>query len=459
MSEFTSDIVIGLEVHIQLKTKTKLFCPCATGGNDAPNSRTCPVCLGFPGSKPTLNAAALDYAMKLALALEAGIARKTVFSRKTYFYPDLAKNYQITQYEAPLATGGRILLDSGKEVRIKRLHVEEDPAALQHFPQGCYVDYNRSGIPLVELVTEPDMTSPAEAREFMKKLLSVLRYLDIFDQDTCVVKADVNVSVKRTGYTRVEVKNITGFKEIERAIEYEAARQQSEEAVQETRGWDADHGVTTPLRKKETEEDYGYISDPDFPPYTIDEEWIARVQKTIPELAHERHKRFVKQYGVDSTDAHIIAQDKALAEMFERFAETLNPSLVAKWLRRELLRVLNLSGKGIESISEAHLFELLEIVQQRRITDRTGQRLIERLAENDFSPAEAVKAEGLEAVSDDSSLRQHCKDAIDANPKAVEDYRKGEAKALNFLIGQVMRKTKGQATPAVLTELMKEILG
>ena len=257
---FTSDIVIGLEIHVQLNTKTKLFCSCPTQGSEEPNTRTCEVCLGMPGSKPVLNKAALEYALKLALALEWEISSNLTFSREAYFYPDLAKNYQISQYEIPLGIKGKLHLKSGKTIGITRVHMEEDPAALVH-PNGMVdskfvlIDYNRSGNPLCEVVTEPELTSPDEARDFMKQLIAVLNYLKIFDQDNCIIKADANISIKEKDYTRVEIKNITGFKEIERALNYELERQKREDVVQETRAWDAETGVTRSLRKKETEEE------------------------------------------------------------------------------------------------------------------------------------------------------------------------------------------------------------
>ena len=456
---YTSDVVIGLEIHVQLNTKTKLFCSCPTQVEE-PNTAICPVCLGHPGSKPVLNAKALEFGTKLALSLGCTIAPTVVFSRKTYFYPDLAKNYQITQYEVPLGSNGQIVLESKKIIHIQRAHIEEDPGALIHETAHCLVDYNRSGIPLVEVVTLPDMTSPAEAREFMKKLLNILGYLGIFDQNTCVIKADANVSIKEKGYTRVEIKNITGFKEIERALEYEIQRQKQQEVKRETRGWDAEKGITISMRSKELEEDYGYIIESDLPIFEISQEWIRAVQKTIPELAEQRALRWTKEWKVDEDDARIIATDLDVAVLFEQIAKKADPVLTARWVRREVLRLLNDKKKELREtqFDAAGLTELFKLLHEKKITDRIGQRIIEQLADKKFSPAAYVTEQKLEAVSDEGALKKACEEAIAKNPKAVEDYKKGEEKSLMFLIGHVMKTTKGTAAPNVVKELLKSLL-
>ncbi|MBI3036048.1 Asp-tRNA(Asn)/Glu-tRNA(Gln) amidotransferase subunit GatB [Candidatus Woesearchaeota archaeon] len=346
MKNFTSDVIIGLEVHIELNTKTKLFCSCPTHGSEEPNTRTCPICLGMPGSKPVLNKKAVEFALKLCLALNCETSPELIFSRKSYFYPDMSKNYQISQYEIPLGKNGKLRLSHGKEIGITRVHMEEDPASLVH-PSGLkesayvLVDYNRSGNPLVEIVTEPELQSPDEARDFMKQLIGVLNYLEIFDINEGIIKADANISIRESGYKRVEIKNITGFREIERALFYEVKRQKEEahKIEQETRAWDSEKGITFSLRKKETEEDYGYIIDTDLTLVEITDKWIREIKKVMPELAQEKIKKFIGM-DIKRDDAEVLASDKFLANMFEKVAEEINPLLAAKWLRRELVRVL-----------------------------------------------------------------------------------------------------------------------
>ena len=468
--KLNSDVIIGMEVHVQLDTKTKLFCGCATQGSDEPNTRTCVTCLGMPGSKPRLNKKAVEYALKLALATNSKISKKLVFSRKSYFYPDMAKNFQISQYEIPLATKGKIRLKNGKEIGLTRIHMEEDPAALVHIgsmQKSPYVlvDYNRSGNPLLEVVTEPELESAEEAREFMNQLITVLGYLGIFDEKKCIIKADANVSVKESGYVRSEIKNITGFKEIERALKYEIGRQRKElsegkKLKQETRAWDSDNGVTFSLRTKETEEDYGYILEPDLTLVEITEEFVSKIKKEMPELAHEKIARFTEKHKLRKEDAEIIAAEKEIAELFEKVAGHVNPELAAKWIRRELSRVLNYSKKTLGDVGdiETHLIDLLKSVEKKVITDATAQKLMEKLVEKPFDVLKHIGEEGLAALSDKKEIEKYCKEAIAENPKAAEDYKKGEEKALHFIIGQVMKKTKGKATPKEVNEILKRLI-
>ena len=487
MKNSKSGVIVGLEVHVEVNTNTKLFCGCPTKGSEEPNTRTCEVCLGHPGSKPVLNKKAVEFALKLCLALNCKISKDLIFSRKSYFYPDMAKNYQISQYEIPLGNKGSLKLKSGKEIGITRVHMEEDPAALIH-PNGMQesayvlVDYNRSGNPLLEIVTEPELESAAEAREFMKQLITILSYLDIFDINQNIIKADANVSIKGSGYVKQEVKNITGFKEIERALQYEILRQKAEIAawrpsktdgnsrppphnptkklVQETRAWDSQKGVTFLLRKKETEEDYGYILDPDLVKIDITAKLVDKIKKEMPELAHDKVKKFVSKHKIKQEDAEIIAAEKGLAEMFEKVSEEINPILAAKWLRRELVRVLNYNKKTIQEIEmdEKHMIQLLRLVESKKITDNVASKILEKLIEKPFDVDEYVKKESLGAVSDTKELEKYCKESIEENPQAVEDYKNGEGKALNFLVGQVMRKTKGKAAPKEVNEIIKDLL-
>lgn len=470
-NKFTSDIVIGLEIHVELDTNTKLFCGCSTENTEEPNAHTCEICLGHPGSKPVLNKKAVEFAIRLCLALNCGINPNLIFSRKSYFYPDMAKNYQITQYEIPLGTGGKLAIEGGKEIGIVRVHLEEDPASLVHLGSMesspyVLVDYNRSGRPLCEVVTKPDMTGPDEARDFMKKLITVLNYIGIFDQNSCIIKADANVSIKASGYVRAEVKNITGFKEIERALKYEVERQKRDIAdgkklVQETRAWDSAKGITTKLRSKETEEDYGYILDPDLVVTEVKKEWVDKIRKEMPELAQDKVKKFITKYDIDKVDAEVIASERPLAEMFEKVAEKVNPELAAKWLRRELLRVMNYSNKAFDNIpiNEKHIIELLEMVEKKEITDNVAKKIMEKFMDEAFSPRNYVKQQGLKVVSDSSELEKVCREVIKENPKAVEDVKAGNEKSFNFLIGQVMRRTRGQASPNELQEIFKKMIG
>jgi len=470
MTQFKNDVIIGLEVHIELNTNTKLFCGCPTKGNEKPNTRTCVTCLGMPGSKPVMNKKAVEYALKLCLALNCKINKELIFSRKSYFYPDMSKNYQITQYEIPLGQKGKLKLKEGKEISITRVHMEEDPASLVH-PKGMresayvLVDYNRSGNVLLEIVTEPELASAEEARDFMKQLITVLGYLEIFDENEGIIKADANISIKESGYVKREVKNITGFKEIERALNYEILKQKSEmkegkKIQQETRAWDSEKGLTFLLRKKETEEDYGYILDSDLVKTEISKEMLDEVKKNMPELAHDKIGKFISKHKIKKEDAEILAAEKFLAELFEAVAEKVDPILAAKWLRRELVRVLNYNKKGFHEIEidESHLVDLLKLVEDKKITDNVAQKILEKLIEKPFNVKEYVKKEGLEAVSDSGELEKYCKEALKENPKAVEDYKNGNEKSFNFIVGQVMKKSKGKASPKEVNEIIRRLV-
>ncbi|MAG08112.1 Asp-tRNA(Asn)/Glu-tRNA(Gln) amidotransferase GatCAB subunit B [Candidatus Woesearchaeota archaeon] len=465
--EFKSDIVIGLECHVQLNTASKLFCSCPSQEEGQSNTKCCPTCLGMPGSKPVVNKKAIDFGIKLSLATNSKIAKELIFSRKSYFYPDMAKDFQISQYEIPLSTEGSMKLKSGKEVNLKRIHMEEDPAALVHtgsIQSSPYVlvDYNRSGNPLLEIVTEPELESPEEARDFMNRLITVLQYLEIFNLDSCIVKADANISLKESGYQRVEVKNITGFKEIERALFYEVERQKQElkegkKIVQETRAWDSAKGTTFSLRTKETEEDYGYTIETDLVPIELTKGWLDEVRETLPELAQEKVKKFISKHKINKVDAEVIAQERLLAELFEKVAAEINPELAAKWLRRELMRVLHYNKKELHQleIDETHLIDLLGLVESKQITDNVAKKLLEKLVEKPFDVKEYVKKEKLGKLSDSGEIEKICLETIKENPQAVEDYKNGEAKALNFIVGQVMRKTQGKAD----AEMVRRIVG
>ncbi|MFA5175762.1 MAG: Asp-tRNA(Asn)/Glu-tRNA(Gln) amidotransferase subunit GatB [Candidatus Nanoarchaeia archaeon] len=453
--------IIGLEVHVELDTDTKLFCGCTNKGEN-PNDSVCEICLGMPGSKPVLNKKALNYALRICLALKCNIAKQVIFSRKTYFYPDMAKNYQITQYEMPVGNGGVINIGE-KNINLTRIHLEEDPAALIHQGSSTLIDYNRSGHPLIEIVTEPEIESPEEAREFLKKLITTLNYLGIFDEKNGIIKADANISMQ--GSERVEIKNITGFKEIERALNYEVLRQQEmikqgQKIKRETRGWDSDKGITSFQRSKEQEEDYGYILDSDLVPIDLTEDYLKEIKKDIPELAHEKIQKYIKIYNIKKEDAEVIASEYLLADLFEKVAKKINPELAAKWLKRELMRVVAYNKLDLHDleIDETHLIELLELIEKKQITEQVGQRIIEQLIEKPFSPKEYVKKQGIKVVSSEKELEEICKKAISENKKAADDYKNGNEKSLQFIAGQVMRITKGQAEPHKVQEILKKLL-
>ncbi|MBS3150886.1 Asp-tRNA(Asn)/Glu-tRNA(Gln) amidotransferase subunit GatB [Candidatus Woesearchaeota archaeon] len=444
----------GIEAHIQLSTRSKTFCSCPTSGSENPNTLVCPTCIGLPGSKPVLNKEAITQAIKVALALDCTISKETFFSRKNYFYPDLAKDYQISQYEIPIGTNGN--LDG---IRIRRVHLEEDPGALIHKENTCLIDYNRSGIPLIEIVTEPDFKSPNEARLFLRKLITILEYLGIYTRRSeATMKADANIS---TVGERIEIKNITGLKEIERALDYEAARQEKEPArQQETRGWDSEKGITFLQRIKEGESDYGYIFESDLPKIEITKQMLDEIKKQIPELSLEKASRFKKQYKLQPEDAETLAAEKELAELFEQVAEEIDPILAAKWLRRDLMKVLHYNKKELKEIKiEAeHIIELLTLLKENKINDATAKDLLIKLIEKPFSPKGHVERQKLGMIASEGELERLCKEAIKNNKAVVEDYKSGKQEALHYLMGQVMRLSGGKANPKITEKLLKKLL-
>ncbi len=445
---------IGLEIHIQLNTNSKIFCSCPTSGDENPNTRVCEICCGLPGSKPVLNKEALHQAIKVALALNCKISQETFFSRKNYFYPDLPKSYQISQYEIPVGLNGKL-----ENIRIKRIHLEEDPGALIHKESICLIDYNRSGIPLIEIVTEPDFKSPNEARLFLRKLITILEYLSIYTRKSeATMKADANIST--TG-EKVEIKNITGLKEIERALDYEAARQEKDPAKQqETRGWNSEKGITFLQRTKEEESDYGYIFDSDLPKIEISKSLQEKIKKQIPELSLEKISRFKKQYKLQAEDAETLAAEKELAELFEQVAASIDPILAARWLRRDLMKVLHYNKKGLKEvkIDAKHIIELLTLLKENKINDATAKELLIKLIGKPFSPSEHVRKEKLEMVSSTEELESMCKEVIKNNKAVVEDFKSGKQEALHYLIGQVMRLSRGKADPKEAEKLLRKLL-
>lgn len=469
--KFDSDIVIGLEIHIELNTNSKLFCGCPTKGNEEPNTRTCPVCLGHPGSKPVLNKKAVDFAIKLGLALNCDIDKELIFSRKSYFYPDMSKNYQITQYEQPLCIGGYVMLKSGKKVGITRVHMEEDPAALVH-PSGMHgseyvlVDYNRSGNPLCEIVTEPDMTSPEEARDFMKKLITILEYLEIFDADEGIIKADANISIKESGYVRSEVKNVTGFKEIERALMYEVERQkraakEGESFVQDTRSWDAEHGLSKRIRTKETEADYGYIIDPDLVVTEITEDMVSSIKNNMPEMADEKMDKFLKEHNIAEDNAEIISKNKDLAKVYEMIAKEVDAEKASKWARRDLMKAVNYHKKEVSKLDLEKVvpkfIRVLKAELDGEITPKVGFMITSSIVENNNFDVYA-EIEANKNIGNDSAIEDMCKDIVKEQIENVEKYKAGEEKILNFLVGQVMRKSQGKDDAGKIKKIMLKLI-
>jgi aspartyl-tRNA(Asn)/glutamyl-tRNA(Gln) amidotransferase subunit B len=462
-----NEVVIGLECHIQLNTESKLFCGCRTSA-EQPNSSCCEVCLGFPGSKPVLNRKAVDFALKVALALNCEINREFFFSRKTYFYPDMAKNFQITQYEIPIGKNGLLTLSTGKKVRIKRVHLEEDPAALVHeggmaLSQQTLVDYNRSGIPLVEVVTEPDLSTPQEAREFLDQITTILHYLRVFDLKSGTLKADSNISL--IGGARVEVKNITGKKGVEKALAFEAARQRSllakgEAVKRETRAFNEKTQTTRALRGKETEEDYGYIMEADLTAIEFTQQQIDSIKASIPELHDAKAKRFAQQYSLDEYTAGVLAGNPVLSGLFEETAKQGNAVLAARFLSRELLGVLNYNGLSIEEVAldSKELAELLRLLEGGGVSEKNAKQALIKYVIEKVSPREFIEKHGLKKDLGAGEVEQAIERVLGQNPRAVSDYKAGGAKALHFLVGKVMELTKGKAEAREVQKLIEKKL-
>ncbi len=448
-------VKIGLEIHVQLNTKTKIFCGCPNSVSESPNTLVCDICLGMPGSKPSFNREVLTQSLKIAIALGCKINNSLFFSRKSYFYPDMPKNFQISQFEIPLAEHGEL-----EGIKIRRVHMEEDPGRLVHSSGFTFADYNRSGVPLAEIVTEPDFKTPEQVRDWLNKLIVILEYLGVyFRASESSLRADANVSINDG--ERVEVKNIGGVKDIERALNFEIERQKVEGAVLETRGWDADKGITILLRKKETEEDYGYIFEPDLTEFELSEELIADVKAKLPELATEKANRFIKHYKIDASDAQVLTQEILIAELFEKVAVKVDPTLAARWLRRDLLKLLNYNKKTLKDLEldETHIIDLLSLVESKQITDSVAKDIMIKLIDHPFDVKKYVKDNNLAIVSDSANLDNICVEVIKENPNAVNDFKAGKQEALNFLFGAVMKKTKGRADPEVVKKLLIKKLG
>jgi aspartyl-tRNA(Asn)/glutamyl-tRNA(Gln) amidotransferase subunit B len=472
--------VIGLEVHAQLLTKTKIFCGCSTRFGDAPNSNVCPVCLGLPGTLPVLNKRAVEMGIRASLALNCTVHNHSRFARKNYFYPDLPKGYQISQYELPLATGGWVEIEhdcKSKRIGITRLHLEEDAGKSLHdgFPQSgekTYVDFNRCGTPLAEIVSEPDMRAPDEAYAYLTTLRQILLYTGVSDcnMEEGSLRCDANVSVRLRGSnefgTKVEVKNLNSFRFLAKALEFEIERhisvlESGGRISQETRLWNQPAGRTEPMRSKEKAHDYRYFPEPDLLPVHVSEDWRQEIRFSLPELPSARRTRFVRSFGITAYDAEVLTDTPALANYFESVVQAGAPGkAAANWMQTELLRRLNDSGKGIgeSPVSPAGLAELVSLVESGKITATVGKKVFATMFESARPAAEIVAAEGLGVQVTDSVIEQAAREVIAKSPDNVAKFKAGNENVLKFFIGQVMKATKGQANPQVITETLRKIL-
>ena len=474
----TWETVIGLETHVELSTKTKIFCSCTTAFGGDPNTHCCPVCMGMPGTLPVVNEKVLEYAVKVGLALDGEITRSCRFDRKNYFYPDLPKAYQISQLYLPIVRNGRLTIrtESGgeKTIRIHELHMEEDAGKLVHDPwiDQTRCDYNRCGVPLIEIVTEPDFRSGEEVIAYLEKLRSTLQYLGVSDckMQEGSLRCDVNLSVRPAGSaelgTRTEMKNLNSFKAIARSIEYEARRQielieEGRRVVQETRRWDENKDATFAMRSKENAQDYRYFPEPDIPPLEIGEDYLERLRKEQPELAEARMARYQADWGLPVYDTQMLTSQKALAEFFEAtVALGTPPKQAANWIMGEVLR--RLSADGLEAkdmaLTPRTLARLIELVQEGKLNRNTAVRVFDAVFADDGDVDAYVKEHGLEQVSDAGLVGSVVDKVLAANPKSIQDFKAGKEKAFGFLVGQVMRELKGQASPQVVHQALRERL-
>lgn len=446
---------IGLEIHTTLNTKSKLFCSCKNEPSPKPNTNVCEICLGHPGSKPSPNESAVKKIIRLAKYLNCTIRDTLIFSRKSYFYPDLAKNYQITQFEEPIATNGYLIVDDTK-IRIKRIHLEEDPASIQR-NKKTLIDYNRSGTPLAEIVTEPDIKDSEQARKFMKTILTYLKYANTYDEGKSLIKADVNVSSKKHDFLRAEVKNVTGFKDIQLAIDYEIQRQKTDVVKkQETRMWSAKKQTTSLMREKETESDYGYIYEPDIAPIKIPKNVLTM---EIGQTPKQKKEEYIKK-GVSIDDAKIISNDPNLATFFEETIKQSNPKQTSNILRTQLLQILDYNEINIKEskITSKGFAKTINMYINDEINDKALTKLLRAQVIENINPNKYVEEKGLKQIRNDDAIQEFAKQAIQENPESVQDYKNGEEKALNYLVGQVMRKSKGKANPQKAKRILKKLL-
>ena len=471
------EAVIGLEVHAELSTKTKIFCSCSTEFGAEPNTHVCPICMALPGALPKLNEKVVEYAVKAGLATNCSIAKDSKNDRKNYFYPDLPKSYQISQYDKPLCNHGYIEIedDDGnlKKVRILRIQIEEDAGKLNHneFSGGSLVDLNRAGVPLIEIVSEPDIRSSGEADRYLKKLKSILQYIDVSDckMEEGSLRADVNVSVHKKGEpfgTRHEMKNMNSFKSIQRAINYEIESQISDIengkiVEQETMRWDDVAGQTFSMRNKEDAQDYRYFPEPDLVAIKLSDEYINKVKEELPELPESRKKRYVDEIGLSEKDANALVSSKAASDMFEKAGKLCNNyKAVCNWITSDISRILNEKEEEMDNIpfTAEELAELVELIDNGTISSKIGKKVLEELFENPKSPKKIIEEKGWIQISDENTIKKVVKDVLDNNPQSIADFKAGKDKALGFLVGQAMKETKGKANPKMLNEMFLEEL-
>jgi aspartyl-tRNA(Asn)/glutamyl-tRNA(Gln) amidotransferase subunit B len=471
------EAVIGLEIHAELLTASKIFCGCATAFGAPPNTQVCEVCLGMPGSLPVLNQRALEFALKMALATNCRVNPESVFARKNYFYPDLPKGYQISQYELPLAEHGYLDIKVNGAIRrigISRIHLEEDAGKLIHSESRpvSFVDFNRTGVPLIEIVSEPDMRTPEEAVEYFKGLRNILLYLEICDgnMEEGSIRCDANISLRPAGQTefgtKTELKNMNSFRFVKAALEYEIKRQRAllaagREILQETRLWDTTQNQTVSMRCKEEAHDYRYFPDPDLVPVRISEEWIESLTKKLPELPVARLKRFQTDYDLPEYDAEVLTSDKALADYFEAAVKEFpRPKQVSNWMMVELLRELKKAETGIASwrVTPTALAKLLALIEKGIISGKLAKTVFEDMVATGRDPEAIVQEKGLTQISDTGALEAAAREIIEAHPQEVANYKAGKTKVMGFFVGQLMKKTKGQANPQLANEILQKLL-
>ena len=496
------EAVVGLEIHVQLKTKSKMFCGCDNEGEEKPpNTCVCPICMGHPGTLPVINKQAVEWTIMAGLALEGEIPEISKFDRKNYFYPDLPKGYQISQFDKPIVKGGSFIIEINgeyKKIRLTRIHLEEDAAKLLHPEEKDYslVDFNRAGTPLMEIVTEADLRSPKEAKIFLQELRLLIKYLEISDADMekGQLRCDANISLRPKGdkkfYPKTEIKNLNSFRSVERALEYEIKRQKElwEEGKplksQSTRGWDEEKGETVEQRTKEEAYDYRYFPEPDLPPLRISKSQIKKIKEILPELPQARRLRFMDQYGFSRQETKILTDDKELAHYTEKVISELKAwllaleevegteqeiwkkykkklvRLVANWLINRLLALVSETHTEIKDlkITPENFAEFITLIYQNKISSSLGQKVLEKMFRQGSDPSHIIQEEGLEEISDEKEMEQIIKKVIENNPEPIEDYKRGKENALKFLIGQVMKETRGRANPQTVNKILKERL-
>lgn len=471
------EIVMGLEIHVELRTKSKIFCSCTTEFGGEPNTHCCPICTGMPGVLPVLNKSVVEYAVKAGLAMNCAISGFSKQDRKNYFYPDLPKAYQVSQFDLPLCKNGYVPIEVNgvrKNIGITRIHIEEDAGKLMHdeWETGSLVDYNRCGVPLIEIVSEPDLRTPEEAKVFVENVKAILEYLDVSDckMQEGSLRADVNLSVRPVGQgkfgTRTEMKNLNSFRSILRAAENEAQRQIREiEAggaiVQETRRWDDNKGYSYAMRSKEEAHDYRYFPEPDLVPIVVDNEWLERIKAGLPELPETRKSRYIDEFSLPEYDAGLLTGSKCLADFFEEAAKSSgNAKAVSNWIMGDVLRALKDKGLEAEDIPfpGGHLAQLVSLIDKGTITGTIAKKVFDKMFESGKEPALIVKEEGLEVVNDEGAIIAAVRKVLDSNPQSVADYRSGKEKAFGFLVGQAMKETRGKANPQTINKLLKEEL-